>query len=87
MGSTVFFILMDIIPDYVQKTFGMNADGEFRRQDIRVVKMGGKLPKEMAFGVILFNDSEYHGMEAYELSIQIQAIFPSAKVLMIPVQG
>lgn len=88
LGYPVFFILMDVVPDYVQKTFGMNENGEFRHQEeLRVVREGENMPKEVDYAVIIFNDSQYHSKQAFELTNQIRSLNPQAKVMAIPVQG
>ena len=87
MDVPVFFLVVDVLPDYVQRTFGMNENGEFQHGEMRVVREGEAIPRDMAFAVILYNDSQYHMKKTFELANQIRFLNPQAKVLAFPIQA
>lgn len=85
---TVFFFLLDVIPDYIQKTFGVGEDGKFPMMDVRrSVLEGETIPTDLDVAVIVYNYSEYHLHAAYELLEGIKQFNPGAVVVMMPVQG
>jgi len=89
--SIVFFLLLDVVPDYIQKTFNLTPKGRFVNDPdglyMRTVFEGERIPDNLDFAVILYNDHAYHGGAAAQLSAQITSLNPGAKVLMLPVQG
>ena len=87
MEVPVFFLIVDVLPDYVRKTFGMNENGEFQHGGARVVREGEDIPRDMDYAIIIYNDSQYHMKRTFELTNQIRSLNPSTKVLAFPIQA
>jgi len=85
----VFFFLLDVIPDYIQKTFGVNGDGKFPEGDARrAVRLNEDIPlKDVGVAVIVYNMSETHLNFAHTLMGQLESLVPRAQVVMMPVYG
>src|SRR6266568_5422583 len=85
----VFFFLLDVIPDYIQKTFGVNGDGKFPEGDARrAVRLNEDIPlKDVGVAVIVYNMSETHLNFAHTLMGQLESLVPRAQVVMLPVYG
>ncbi len=85
----VFFFLLDVIPEYIQKTFGVDGDGKFPVGDARrAVRLNEDIPtKDVEVAVIVYNMSEHHLNFAHTLMQQLESLVPRAQVVMMPVQG
>lgn len=83
-----FILMLDTVPDYIQKTFGIDEDGRFPSGSaMQVIREGEDLPADMEFAVILYNDDEYHASQVFHLARQVMAVSPGAKVMWLPVRG
>lgn len=89
--NVAFFFLVDVIPEYIQKTFNVTPEGRFRNEgyvfNIRTVLMGQPMPEGLSFAVIIFNDSEWHRTQLYRLMAQVKEFNPGAKILALPVSA
>lgn len=89
-GPSALFLLMDVVPDYVEKTFGFKSDNhlaEYGFYKMLIVREGEDIPKNLDFALILLNESVYHLRLAEGLQRQILDINPQATVVGVMVQG
>ncbi len=88
-SKMVFFFLLDVIPDYIQKTFGVDEDGRFPAGDARrAVRLNEDIPlKDVDVAVIVYHRSEHHMEYAYTLMTQLESLVPRAQVVLLPVWG
>lgn len=87
--NSAFFLLVDVIPDYVQKTFNLDTEGNPRMGSWipRTIRMGEKIPDGLDFAVVIYNESLWHFEQARLLVDQIEAANPRVRVLPLPVWG
>ena len=88
MNFPIFFFLVDVIPEYMQKTFGVDVSGRFPSGSVyRGVREGEDIPKNLMSAVIVYHASDYHGNLAINLQSQIYSLHPGAVVVLLPVRG
>ena len=92
VGTRAFFLVMDDpIPDHIQKTFGFGEkDGALKHYtDCPVIRMGEtiNLGRHIEFAVIIYQASDWHSEQAYQLLQQLRDLYPDLKVLSLPVGG
>ena len=84
-----FFLLLDVVPDYVQKTFGMDERGRFEVENewYQTVREGEEIPRGIDLAVILINEDGFHLMQAAQLSVQIKSLVSGVRVIVLPIRG
>ncbi len=81
----VAFLLLDVVPDYVEKTFHIK-DGMVNTY-IPIVPMGAPIPDNLKAAIIIYNASDYHAEKAAQLMDQLEDLNPGIMVVGIPVSG
>ncbi len=85
----VYFLILDSVPDYIQKTFNLTPEGYFRgampQGVVAMLREGDTIPDGLDFAVIIYHTSTYHSIQAGELMQQLESLFPGVMVVGIPV--
>lgn len=84
----LYVFLLDVIPDYIQKTFGVDEQGHFLGgKPLRTLREGERIPEDVRVAIIVYNNAQWQIEQAYTLEAQIKDSNPGAVVVGIPVQG
>lgn len=90
-GTRAFFLVLDQVPEHIQKTFGFGEkDGALKHYtDCPVIRMGEtiNLGRNIEFAVIIYQASDWHADQAYQLVQQLKDLYPDLKVLSLAVNG
>lgn len=84
------FLLLDVVPDYVEKTFGFRAEDKLMNSFLfgaPIVYTGDNIPEGLNQALIIYNASAYHWEKYKHLEDQIKAINPGVIVVGLPVAG
>lgn len=81
------FLLLDTIPEHIQKTFGLTEDGKLvaAYAGQSVVRRGEDIPDRLDGAVIVYHTSQWHMVEASELMDQITVLQPRCLIMGIAV--
>jgi hypothetical protein len=85
--KVALFLVMDTIPDHLQKSFGLTEDGVLKH-DMRgmiVVKMGETIPDRLDSAIIMYNISGWHQQKADELAEQLEQLDSHIVICNFPV--
>jgi hypothetical protein len=87
-GGVMFAFVMDVIPDYVQKTFGVDEEGNFPAGSrLLTLRAGDVIPKNVGLVVLVYSNTWWHLGKAATWKGQIENAYPDVAVLAIPVNG
>ncbi len=84
-GKQAAFILLDVIPDYIEKAFHIK-DG-LLNGSVPVIRLGDTMPTDLTGALIIYNASDYHNEKAAELADQIRKFNPGCMIVALPVAG
>ncbi|SRR5258708_6524586 len=79
------FLIMDVVPDYIAKTFGFDTTNTYTAQAYRIVREGEQIPDNLELALIVYNASAYQDQAAYNPRGQLEAM--GIKVVGLPVIG
>jgi hypothetical protein len=85
-----YFLVLDVLPDHVKQTFGLNDKGNFYPEPpqgvVGMVMGGGKIPSDLDFAIIIYHTSDWHGKMAADLTEQLEQLYPRIQIVGIPVR-
>lgn len=87
------FILLDAVPEWVEKTFWLKKDASGRyisvgfNQIYQVYKLGEEIDTRQSSFIVVYNGSDYHNQQAQQVLDQLDVLVPDHKTMTIPVQG
>lgn len=84
---TAIFLMLDIIPEHIQKTFGLTEDGRLigRAAGQFVVRGGETIPDNLDGAVIVYHTAQWQMERASVLMDQIEVLQPRCLVMGLAV--
>lgn len=84
---TAIFFLLDTIPEYIQRTFGVSEQGRLLMpSDTQFAVLEGEMiPDRLDGAVIVYHASEWHMTNAARLTEQIEDMQPKCLIMGIAV--
>ena len=74
--KTAMFLLVDLLPEHIQKTFGLDEHGKPTNKFVgmQTIREGESIPKDLDFALILYHAHDWHAQKAVELVDQLKNI-------------
>lgn len=84
---TALFLLLDTIPEHIQKTFGLTETGKLVAavEGQFVVQPGESIPDRLDGAVIVYHTSQWHMENARRLMEQVESLQPQCLIMGVAV--